>query len=345
MNLPQGFTLENSVKPPPGFELTAEGSELPPFDIAIPVGTNPTEEARRIVSSGLPPDVKLPSGFSMVNDSTIPGAGLAHTVRAMAETGAGLATGFIAFPVSQLRGLWEYAITLGDKKAAAAAEEAWAKALQFEPTTEEAQGVMQMVSIAIGPIFNTLKQMGESSGGYPGGVAGQLGGAYVLGKAGKAVKGEIGTFGKRPIEAKPVEIPVEKIVPEVIPPKGFTLIESTPAVRPQDIKLPEGFKLEEPVKTVGNLNIEPPPPPEVGAKGTESRLAIRAEVDAIEAKLTSDFGDLVEYKTMNMADQANRAAEIMDADYGKAKRMAMGEELPRKVSVKLPCMRLSRFAP
>lgn len=306
MNLPQGFTLENSVKPPPGFELTAEGSD------------------------GLPPDVKLPSGFSMVNDSTIPGAGLAHTVRAMAETGAGLATGFIAFPVSQLRGLWEYAITLGDKKAAAAAEEAWAKALQFEPTTEEAQGVMQMVSIAIGPIFNTLKQMGESSGGYPGGVAGQLGGAYVLGKAGKAVKGEIGTFGKRPIEAKPVEIPVEKIVPEVIPPKGFTLIESTPAVRPQDIKPPEGFKLEEPVKTVETLIVEPPPSPlpEVGAKGTESRLAIRAEVDAIEAKLTSDFGDLVEYKTMNMADQANRAAEIMDADYGKAKRMAMGEELP-----------------
>lgn len=80
-------------------------------------------------------------------------------------------------------------------------------------------------------------------------------------------------------------------------------------------------------------NIEPPiKPPEVregiGGPRKESSLAIRAEIDAIEAKLTEDFGDLPEYKTMNMKDQAARAQEILDADYEQAKRIAMGTEYP-----------------
>jgi hypothetical protein len=82
--------------------------------------------------------------------------------------------------------------------------------------------------------------------------------------------------------------------------------------------------------------IEPPTPPAETAKvpepplgeRAESQLAVRAEADAIEAKLTKDFGELPEYKTMNMADQAKRAQETLDADYEKAKRMAMGQEPP-----------------
>lgn len=60
----------------------------------------------------------------------------------------------------------------------------------------------------------------------------------------------------------------------------------------------------------------------------ESKLAVRAESDAIKAKLTEDFGDLSEYRTMNMQEQADKAQAIMAADYEAAKRMAMGEELP-----------------
>jgi hypothetical protein len=114
------------------FTLDAPGSNLPPFDIAIPAGASPDEEAKKIVGGGK----IVPTGSFALDESTIPGAGIVHTARAMAETGAGLATGIISFPVSQLRGLWEYAITLGDKKAAAAAEEAWSRAIQFEPTTD-----------------------------------------------------------------------------------------------------------------------------------------------------------------------------------------------------------------
>lgn len=132
-----------------------------------------------------------PPKTSILDTAKNTASGLAHTVRAAAESGAGLATGAVAFPVSMLRGLYEYARTGGDKKAASEAEERWANAIQFQPTTEEARGVMQKVGTAIDPVFKTLKQMGESSpADYPGGVAAQLGGAYLLGKAGKAIKGE-----------------------------------------------------------------------------------------------------------------------------------------------------------
>jgi hypothetical protein len=162
------------------------------------------------------------------------GKGAAHTVRAIDETVTGIGRGMIAFPVSKLRGLWEIAIKGGDTEAAKAAEEAWAKAISFEPTTDEARGAMQTIDMAIGPIFNSLKQMGEGAFGesapewlkYIGGVGGELGGAALLGKAGKVVKGEIGTLGKRPaIETKPIEIVGEKPSirvnkVEIIPPEG-----------------------------------------------------------------------------------------------------------------------------
>lgn len=54
------------------------------------------------------------------------------------------------------------------------------------------------------------------------------------------------------------------------------------------------------------------------SKGVESK--------AIEKKLTDGFGDLPEYKTVNMKDQASKAAELITKDYEQAKRIAMGEE-------------------
>lgn len=60
----------------------------------------------------------------------------------------------------------------------------------------------------------------------------------------------------------------------------------------------------------------------------ESGLAIRTQAEAIEAKLTEDFGPLADYKTMNMQEQAEAAGTLMDADYPQAIRMAMGEIFP-----------------
>jgi hypothetical protein len=62
----------------------------------------------------------------------------------------------------------------------------------------------------------------------------------------------------------------------------------------------------------------------------ESKLAKRTEADTIEAKLSEDFGDLAEYKTKEgfMKDQAEKAEALINSDYEKAKRIAMGEESP-----------------
>ena len=119
---------------------------------------------------------------------------------------------------------------------------------------------------------------------------------------------------------KPVEIPVsdiaanaEHITPEHI--KDMS-VDSKPSVRDIETKIE--------AEKVAEGKPEETPKPETN----ESRLAQRAEADAIEAKLTKDFGALPEYKTMSMKDQADRATYIMEADYEAAKRMAMGEELP-----------------
>ena len=46
----------------------------------------------------------------------------------------------------------------------------------------------------------------------------------------------------------------------------------------------------------------------------------------IEAKINEDFGDLPEYKVMNMADQAQKAIKFIADDPVKAKNVAMGNE-------------------
>src|SRR3990167_191035 len=57
-------------------------------------------------------------------------------------------------------------------------------------------------------------------------------------------------------------------------------------------------------------------------------LSRGVEAKAIENKLTQDFGDLPQYKGVNMKEQANKAIELLAKDSEKAKRIAMGEEAP-----------------
>ncbi len=92
-------------------------------------------------------------------------------------------------------------------------------------------------------------------------------------------------------------------------------------------------KVEEP-KPAPTMPIEPPKKPVESqiatSKTTEtptskSGLSLRTEAAAIEAKLTKDFGDLPEYKTMDMRREATEAVKIRDADYKAAKEMAMGD--------------------
>lgn len=57
-----------------------------------------------------------------------------------------------------------------------------------------------------------------------------------------------------------------------------------------------------------------------------SKLSLNIEANAIEKGLAQKFGDLPEYKTVNLKDQATKAADLLANDPDKAFRIAMGEE-------------------
>ena len=84
-------------------------------------------------------------------------------------------------------------------------------------------------------------------------------------------------------------------------------------------------EVKEAIKTV----ITPEPVREVPGDGeTKVRgLAEGVESKAIENKLTQSFGDLPEYKTINLKDQALKAQDLLAKDQERARRIAMGEEL------------------
>lgn len=95
----------------------------------------------------------------------------------------------------------------------------------------------------------------------------------------------------------------------------------------QPVSIPAEMSTETP-KEVTNAEVQTQEKGAVEGPTAESTLAIRTEAEAIAKKLTSDFGELPEYKTMNMAEQAQKAAETIAQDYEKAKNMALGKEAP-----------------
>jgi len=69
--------------------------------------------------------------------------------------------------------------------------------------------------------------------------------------------------------------------------------------------------------------------PVEGVGETKTRgLSQGVEEKAIAKKLTENFGDLPQYKSVSMEDQAARANDLLIKDPAKAKRIAMGQEIP-----------------
>ncbi len=96
-----------------------------------------------------------------------------------------------------------------------------------------------------------------------------------------------------------------------------------PPIKPQEAQaeiLPTGEAQQKPVE--GKLPIVE------GEGETKIRgLAQGVEAKAIENKLTNTFGELPEYKTVNMKEQASKAQDLLIKEPERAKRIAMGEEL------------------
>lgn len=55
-------------------------------------------------------------------------------------------------------------------------------------------------------------------------------------------------------------------------------------------------------------------------------LSANVQSEAVRKGLEQGFGDLPEYKQLNMKDQAQKASELLSQDFDRAKRIALGEE-------------------
>jgi hypothetical protein len=170
-------------------------------------------------------EVEEPTTWDKVKDF---GAGLAHTTRAMAETGAALVTGMAAFPISKGTKWIEYGLSGGDLEQAKAAEQRANERIQFQPTTKEAQGAMEQVSkYVLDPVFGTLREAGqliqpwkrsEAAKEFAGDIT-EIGGPFAIAKGLKGLRGSKEIAKERiapeelktePILERPVEIPVER---------------------------------------------------------------------------------------------------------------------------------------
>lgn len=76
-----------------------------------------------------------------------------------------------------------------------------------------------------------------------------------------------------------------------------------------------------------NTKAEPLKPIGEGATKTP-KLASSVAQKAVDKKLTDSLGDLPEYKSVNMADQAKKSTELLATDEARAIRIASGKEAP-----------------
>jgi hypothetical protein len=98
-------------------------------------------------------------------------------------------------------------------------------------------------------------------------------------------------------------------------------------IHPQ-AETPLAPKSEAPTETTPNSTEKIPEvaPIEGTGETKTSGLAQGVQEKAVEAKLTRGFGDLPEYKTVNMKDQAAKAVDLVTNNYDQALRIAMGQE-------------------
>lgn len=110
------------------------------------------------------------------------------------------------------------------------------------------------------------------------------------------------TKGVSPIKPKTKKVAVSK---------KADINEKTVQVVPKSSKKAKAPKVVEPVGETKTRGL---------ARGIEQK--------AVEKKLTTSFGELPEYEKISIEEQAKKAAKIIEDDWEKAKRIAMGEEIP-----------------
>lgn len=171
---------------------------------------------------------------------------------------------------------------------------------------------------------------GMGQGVTPGGLARDSKTGEVVGRQGrvsnnaewysKAYK----EFGRAPSQAQLREIAIDHLmngvndatIGELPPDENFRKLMQA-SVSAKSEKKPVVPKNEKKVSII-----------EGSGKAKTRSLALGVEQTAIKNRLTSEFGDLPSYKEVKMADQAIKAAALIQADPIKAKDVAMGKVPP-----------------
>lgn len=140
----------------------------------------------------------------------------------------------------------------------------------------------------------------------------------------------------------PLEIPKAKIAPSelslpsaprvrggflessALPKPVRPMAPRTPRVQPP--KAPKEVEVSPELKDVGQMR--PFEPAETGGETFIPKLARSIEAKAIEKKLVETLGELPELNRVNMKEQAELASQFIAKESERAKRVAMGDELP-----------------
>lgn len=119
---------------------------------------------------------------------------------------------------------------------------------------------------------------------------------------------------------------VERELPADLADLRKPMSEPVAAVAPEAAKTPSTEGAPKP-RTVGHGNLKEIP----GTGDLKARsLSQGVEAKAIEEGLASSFGDLPEYHSISMAEQAEAAAKLISDDFDHAKAVAMGERAAPK---------------
>lgn len=169
-------------------------------------------------------------------------------------------------------------------------------------------------------------------------------------KAISSYKEELEKYNANPTEAQKIKVLKAKEVKDnLLNPNEEIIQPKAPTVSPklaQTIETVRSITTTKsevaPIETTSGFAVEPKAPSEEiiqpktkitslkpieGTGETKIRgLSEGVEAKAIQNKLTDSFGDLPDYKTVNIKEQAQKASDLISKDYEAARAIAVGEK-------------------
>jgi hypothetical protein len=344
--------MDSALVPLSSVKFDAPGSNIPAFDIALPAGADPEEEAKKIVSGGGKGKVIPISSVKFdQEEATTPRA-----LSAAKETGkilVNLAAPWVAWPVSKVAGGIRSIQSGSAAEGTDAEAEAYRKMTDiYQPDTEAGKNLLA----AVGKVFSIPAEVAKelislpleswkASGAakyIPTAIA-EFGSYMVAGKAGakakEGIRGATEVTGlkdvlepiqeiRTPREPGKTAAGIEKAIISGLRtdrPRGVVPLEKVKFDAPEEVKAGEPIPLESvkfdepatppqsaPVESVGTR--EAPPVPEIVQPGATS------QAEAAKPEATGITGDVTGIK--NRITEAERAARGLEEVESEAIKVA-----------------------